>query len=598
MAEEPIKSETFDNATVEIWTHRRGDAVHFLDDDVPIKLNKVLAFAGADAAHGDPIDYYATLYPAFLHVVKDKDLSAALECAREFIAYVIKKYSKQHRNAENMQVEGLIDPAVAHFILQPNQLYEYSSEGGPSQLGVFRNIQFLSGMFSPPKPYATFISSSFQRGAPRNDKMTRAKGISISFDKGGIDFDAFEQSLDAEPPVFSMTDPNTGYWAETTVQVRLPERVMQVEDFPIKLADEAMVKRYAAQGETFFNLVSRRGMASFDGHIFYSGAWGPEPHGHAGRVMVDGATMHKYNPHIGKSLHPLTHENMIRGVWKLPYPAAACLYNIVPVFSLQDHKWGAVRADKLQPVAFRKDAIDRLVIEDRKKRVLSALVKNHSFGFKDLVDDKNSATIVLLAGPPGTGKSLTAQAVAESLELPLYTVNLDDTDDDGIEDKLTEIFQLTTPWDAVILIDEADAVMRKRESCEPHEARRVATFLRVVEAHEGIIFLTSNYADSIDEAMRSRVSVVIDYRPAPYRLRAIIWRNLSSSMAGITLNVSRLALWPLNGREIKHALKISGMLAKECGQPVTTQLIEDTLRDNYGPLWRMTITRFFSRLFK
>jgi len=595
---EPTRQDTFDD-TIELWhdSSRGREFIRYTDPEVPTTLNKVFAWCNMDAANDDPIGYYSTMYVPLLKTRENPELSKQVRGARQFINYILDRYSKEYKAAINLRDEGLIDPNKAPYLFEPGQLYEYS-QYGHNNLGILLCTAFHSSMFNPyPTPYSTFISSSFQRGIPRFGKLKK-KSLRVTMGIDLLDVASSEGEDDDQPqPV--LKDQNKGYWSEMLNTIRLPDHVMPVEDFPIKLATNEAIARFRKRGEDFLQLVSARSMANYDGHIYYPARFGPEPRGHRGRIIVDGSTCQKQNPHVAQGLQPITNEDKLRGVWTQSVEAAVCLYGVVPVFSLQHRQWGAVHVDKITPVVFRKDAIDRLVIAETKKRLLRALVLHHSMGFRDLVDNKNSSTIVLLAGPPGTGKSLTAQAVAESLERPLYVVNIDDIEGDDVEDTMNQIFELATVWNAVILIDEAEALMRKRENCDPYEARRVATFLRVVEAHEGIIFLTSNHAGSIDEAMRSRVSIVLDYQSAKRALRQTIWTNLSAAIqGGDKLNHARLAWWPLNGREIKHTLKISAMIAEEGKTGVTTEAIVKVLRDNYGPLPRMIITRALARLFK
>jgi SpoVK/Ycf46/Vps4 family AAA+-type ATPase len=71
---------------------------------------------------------------------------------------------------------------------------------------------------------------------------------------------------------------------------------------------------------------------------------------------------------------------------------------------------------------------------------------------------------MLFSGSPGTGKTLTAESIADLLRLPLYSVDasqLGDTTEE-IERKLRSVFRLVASWEAVLLLDEADVFMGKR----------------------------------------------------------------------------------------------------------------------------------------
>jgi SpoVK/Ycf46/Vps4 family AAA+-type ATPase len=64
--------------------------------------------------------------------------------------------------------------------------------------------------------------------------------------------------------------------------------------------------------------------------------------------------------------------------------------------------------------------------------------------------------IFLLHGPPGVGKTLTAEAIAEMLHKPLYSVTVGElgTQTGHLEQNLRDILEVASAWDAVILIDE------------------------------------------------------------------------------------------------------------------------------------------------
>lgn len=72
---------------------------------------------------------------------------------------------------------------------------------------------------------------------------------------------------------------------------------------------------------------------------------------------------------------------------------------------------------KLKPVEFRENAWSRLVLSDEYKDIIRAMVKSYlsdKIKFQDLVAGKGAGLIILLHGPPGVGKTLTAGKVAGS----------------------------------------------------------------------------------------------------------------------------------------------------------------------------------------
>lgn len=83
----------------------------------------------------------------------------------------------------------------------------------------------------------------------------------------------------------------------------------------------------------------------------------------------------------------------------------------------------------------------------------------------DLVKGKGKGLIILLHGAPGVGKTSTAETVAAYTGRPLYPITCGDIDTTPaeIEDKLWSHFKLAHKWGCVLLLDEADVFLAKRE---------------------------------------------------------------------------------------------------------------------------------------
>ncbi|EGO29682.1 hypothetical protein SERLADRAFT_365686 [Serpula lacrymans var. lacrymans S7.9] len=128
---------------------------------------------------------------------------------------------------------------------------------------------------------------------------------------------------------------------------------------------------------------------------------------------------------------------------------------------------------------------------------------------KNQLKGKGGGLIALLHGCPGTGKTLTAEAVAEHLQRPLYMVSSSEllTEAPYLEENLSKILKLATAWDAIILIDEADVYLEQRSFHELQRNALVSVALRLLEYHRGLLFLTTNRIKTFDEAFLSRFSV-------------------------------------------------------------------------------------------
>lgn len=135
--------------------------------------------------------------------------------------------------------------------------------------------------------------------------------------------------------------------------------------------------------------------------------------------------------------------------------------------------------------------------------------------------------IILLSGPPGVGKTLTAESIAEAMQTPLYCMSAGEVGNDSryVEARLEAIFDMVTRWSAVLLIDEADIFLEERSLENLERNKLVSTFLRVLEYYEGIMFLTTNRVNTFDAAFESRIHISLNYKALTLDSRKQVWTN-------------------------------------------------------------------------
>merc|ERR1712137_1535343 len=132
---------------------------------------------------------------------------------------------------------------------------------------------------------------------------------------------------------------------------------------------------------------------------------------------------------------------------------------------------------------------------------------------------KGGGCIFLLHGSPGVGKTLTAEAVCEHLSIPLYMITV------GELGTTPEVLELAAIWGCGILLDEADIFLEKRSKKDILRNAMVGIFLRLLEYHNGVLFLTTNRLSCIDEAFSSRISVALHYSDLDFAAGKKIWNN-------------------------------------------------------------------------
>ncbi|RAH71883.1 ATP-binding protein [Aspergillus aculeatinus CBS 121060] len=239
-------------------------------------------------------------------------------------------------------------------------------------------------------------------------------------------------------------------------------------------------------------------------------------------------------------------------------------------FSLRKKEWRAFVVDEVEDIVWSKDAFDSLVLprgqQDLKKLILAVAKAQSHDSFDDVVHGKGQGVILLLSGPPGVGKTLTAESIAEVMKVPLYVLGAGDlgTTVANVEAKLEEVLELVPRWNAVLLIDEADVFLEARTVSDLARNELVSIFLRKMEYYEGILFLTSNRAENIDPAFDSRIHISLQYPDLDAVSRRQIWAQFLRATADITeAQLDSLAELELNGRQIKNVLKTAHLLARD-----------------------------------
>jgi SpoVK/Ycf46/Vps4 family AAA+-type ATPase len=169
----------------------------------------------------------------------------------------------------------------------------------------------------------------------------------------------------------------------------------------------------------------------------------------------------------------------------IPEMQLRLLPNRICGYAMRNRRWLALRVDLVNDVAdFLSDKApfrtryEDLILPRGHKKLLQALVtyyirdKEISPPFQDssqftmdIVHGKGEGLIILLHGPPGVGKTSTAECVAAQLKRPLLPITCGDLGDHPkeLERNLDNFCTLAHKWRCVLLLDEADVFLSKRE---------------------------------------------------------------------------------------------------------------------------------------
>lgn len=162
----------------------------------------------------------------------------------------------------------------------------------------------------------------------------------------------------------------------------------------------------------------------------------------------------------------------------------------------------------------------------------------------------------LFSGPPGTGKTMAAEVIANELGLDLYRIDLSQVVSKYIgetEKNLSQIFNEAQSSNAILFFDEADALFGKRSEVKDSHDRyaniEIGYLLQEMEAYDGVAILATNLRQNLDDAFVRRLQIIVEFPFPDEEHRKLIWQVTFPQEAPISDAVD----FSLLGREIKLA---------------------------------------------
>jgi SpoVK/Ycf46/Vps4 family AAA+-type ATPase len=256
-----------------------------------------------------------------------------------------------------------------------------------------------------------------------------------------------------------------------------------------------------------------------------------------------------------------------------------------PILSFLNDRFGGRRvADVVVPERTFADVILPRATRAQLEQAL-AQVRNHALIFERWGLGERHATGLGLAfnfaGPPGTGKTICAEAIAHALRRPLLVVNYAEVESMWAGEtpkNVTALFRSAEKEGAVLFFDEADAIAARRHTGalqrNDREANTVVNvLLHELEHFDGVVIFATNLAVNFDPAFERRIRTHVLFEMPGVGERARIWRvQLHPQKTPLAADVDFEALaerYAVSGGDIRTAvLKAATMAAAERGPDV------------------------------
>src|SRR5215213_4534174 len=247
--------------------------------------------------------------------------------------------------------------------------------------------------------------------------------------------------------------------------------------------------------------------------------------------------------------------------------------------SIRDLFFGVSGRDLVEAVDPQR-SFDDVVLPERTLLALDhalAIVRKHDLIFRQWgLAERHSTGLGLafhFAGPPGTGKTICAEALAFTLRRKLLVVRYSELESRWVGQTakhVVSVFRSAERQDAVLFFDEADAIAGRRftsmQAAVEREANAVVNvLLHELETFPGVVIFATNLAANIDPAFERRIRTHILFEMPNAEERERIWRvQLHARKTPLADDVDFAALaeaYPRSGGDIKNAVLKAAQIA-------------------------------------
>jgi len=211
----------------------------------------------------------------------------------------------------------------------------------------------------------------------------------------------------------------------------------------------------------------------------------------------------------------------------------------------KDHERGAALVEVIEP----SRSLDDLVLAPDTRQILDRILAENRRADLLYSHGLRPANKIIFCGPPGCGKTVAAEAVAQGLYLPLVLVRFDAVVSSYLGEtaaNLRRVFDFATTRPMIMLFDEFDAIGKSRTAEEEHgELKRVVnSFLQMLDGFKGeaVMIAATNHQGLLDVALWRRFDEAVYFNKPDHRaIQELLIRNLRQTGISTAIRVESKA---------------------------------------------------------
>jgi hypothetical protein len=250
-----------------------------------------------------------------------------------------------------------------------------------------------------------------------------------------------------------------------------------------------------------------------------------------------------------------------------------------PAYSLAKNAWIDVRVDDILDIDFDEDAYETLAIPQDQRELIASIAENQLNKSSSKIEHSKEGIVIFLHGASGTGKNLTARAIAEKYHAPLYEIDSKAMESDDFDIEYKSIGDMISSHSGVLLLKNADILMSYVFQDDQSDAGRdLAMFfnqLRYLKSY--MVIMTTSKFDGLHDASRNRIHLTMNFAAFDDATRKNVWTRAlhcsghfysesnETKILPHTVDdaeLTNLAKLNLNGHEINNTIRIAICVAK------------------------------------